>query len=51
MNPRTKAIFLEMLDIQRQFLAELNKDPAIDEDLIRLQLYQIDLEEERLKIL
>jgi CPA1 family monovalent cation:H+ antiporter len=51
MNVKTKAILLELLVIQRQYLTELNKDPAIDEEIIRTQLYQIDLEEERLKII
>ncbi|MBD2757288.1 Na+/H+ antiporter [Spirosoma validum] len=51
MNEKTKAIFVELLEIQRQYLTELNKDPKIDEDIIRQQLYQIDLEEERLKII
>ena len=51
MNAKTKAIFIEMLEIQREYLSELNKDPDINEDIIRLQLYQIDLEEERLKII
>ncbi|RFZ92287.1 Na+/H+ antiporter [Mucilaginibacter conchicola] len=50
-NVKTKAIFVELLESQRQYLAELNKDPKIDEELIRVQLYQIDLEEERLKII
>lgn len=49
MNEKTKAIFLEMLESQRQYLTVLNQDPSIDEDIIRHQLYQIDLEEERLK--
>jgi Na+/H+ antiporter len=51
MNDKTKVIFVEVLEIQRQYLTELNKDPTIDEDIIRQQLYQIDLEEERLKII
>ncbi|GAB3693999.1 Na+/H+ antiporter [Spirosoma flavus] len=51
MNVKSKAIFVELLESQRQFLAELNKDPTIDEEIIRQQLYQIDLEEERLKII
>ena len=49
MNEKTKVIFVELLEIQRLYLTELNKDPKIDEDIIRQQLYQIDLEEERLK--
>lgn len=51
MSEKAKAIFIEMLESQRQFLAELNKDPAINEEIIRNQLYQIDLEEERLKMI
>jgi monovalent cation/hydrogen antiporter len=49
MNDKTKAIFIEMLEIQREYLTELNKDPKINEEIIRAQLYQIDLEEERIK--
>lgn len=49
MNDKTKSIFKEMLDSQREYLADLNKDPSIDEEVIRRQLYQIDLEEERLR--
>jgi CPA1 family monovalent cation:H+ antiporter len=51
MNEKTKVIFLEILECQRQYLTELNKDPSIDEEIIRMQLYQIDLEEERLKLI
>ena len=51
MNDRTKLIFLELLESQRSYLSELNKDPTVDEEIIRQQLYQIDLEEERLKII
>lgn len=49
MGEKKKVVFLELLESQRQFLTELNKDPEIDEELIREQLYQIDLEEERLR--
>lgn len=51
MNEKAKLIFVEMLESQRQFLVELNKDLTINEEIIRQQLYQIDLEEERLKII
>lgn len=51
MNEKTKQIFVELLEAQRQYLTELNKDPKINEEIIRQQLYQIDLEEERLKII
>ena len=50
MSKKTKGIYLELLESQRQYLAELNKDPKIDEELIRRQWYQIDLEEERVKM-
>ena len=51
MDEKTKAIFAEMLEVQRKYLTELNKSSMIDEEIIRQQLYQIDLEEERLKII
>ncbi|PZR29791.1 MAG: Na+/H+ antiporter [Citrobacter freundii] len=51
MNDKTKVIFIEMLEVQRAYLTELNKDPKVNEDIIRQQLYQIDLEEERLKLI
>ncbi|GAB3524813.1 cation:proton antiporter [Emticicia fontis] len=51
MNEKTKVIFVELLESQRQYLTELNKDPQIDEEIIRQQLYQLDLEEERLRVI
>jgi len=51
MNGKTKAILIEMLESQRKFLVEFNKDPSFDEEIIRNQLYQLDLEEERLNML
>lgn len=51
MNKKSKPIFLELLESQWQYLVELNKDPDVDEEIIRQQLYQIDSEEERLKVL
>lgn len=51
MNEKNKIIFVEMLEVQRKYLSELNKDVTINEDVIRQQLYQIDLEEERLKMI
>ncbi len=51
MNGQTRDHYLQMLESQRQFLVEQNKDLGVDEELIRLQLYQIDLEEERLRML
>ncbi len=49
-NEKTRAVLFQLLDSQRLYLEELNKDPAIDEEIIRHAMYQIDLEEERLKI-
>ncbi|WP_237488252.1 Na+/H+ antiporter [Hufsiella ginkgonis] len=49
MSEKTKTVFVELLAAQREYLVELNRDPKIDEEIIRQQLYQIDLEEERLK--
>jgi len=51
MGEKKKLVLLELLESQRQFLIELNKDPDITEEIIREQLYQIDLEEERLKMI
>jgi Na+/H+ antiporter len=50
MNQKTRAVFIDLLESQRQYLENLNKDPKIDEEAIRHALYQIDLEEERLKL-
>lgn len=44
-----RRIYLELLQHQRNFLIERNKDPDLDEEIIRSQLYLIDLEEEKIK--
>lgn len=46
-----KTIFIEVLDEQRKYLVGLNKDPKMNEEIIRRQIYRIDLEEERLKVI
>lgn len=51
MSQATKEAYLELLEKQRQFLAELNKDPSVDDEIIMDHIYQIDLEEERVKLL
>jgi Na+/H+ antiporter len=51
MNEITRKIHLELLVSQREYLMKLNQDPSISEEIIRMQLYQIDLEEERLRIM
>lgn len=48
-DERIKVVLLEMFELQREYLHNLNLDPAIDEEIIRHQIYQIDLEEERIK--
>jgi hypothetical protein len=50
MNNNTKSLLLELLDVQRNYLVELNKDPNISEAIIRHQLYLWDLEEESLRL-
>lgn len=49
MSDASKELFYELLENQREYLTKLNQDPKIDEEIIRQQLYQIDLEEERIK--
>ncbi len=48
MTADAKQNYLEVLESQRQYLAGLNKKPDLDESIIRWQVYQIDLEEERI---
>ncbi|HMU15183.1 MAG: hypothetical protein JST41_10600 [Bacteroidetes bacterium] len=49
-HAETRQVMLELLESQRQHLRELNRDPAIDDDLLRHEVYLIDLEEERLRM-
>lgn len=51
MTDSAKENYLELLENQRQFLAGLKKDPEIHEHYIHWQIYQIDLEEERIRLL
>jgi len=53
MTNQSKDIFLSLLESQRKYLVELNKekDAPVSEEIIRWQLYLIDLEEERVKSL
>jgi len=46
-SDETKQRYFEILEEQRKALRELNKDPKIDEEIIRIFLYHIDLEERR----
>ena len=47
MTSEQKEAYLEFLALQRNFLIEKNNDPNLNEDIIRRQIYMIDLEEER----
>jgi monovalent cation/hydrogen antiporter len=52
LHEESKTVYLEILELQRHWLLEKNKtDDTFDEDLIRKYLYQIDIEEEKLKYL
>lgn len=49
LTPESKAIYLEILEAQRQFLIQKNQDPDLDEEIIRKEIALIDYEEERIK--
>lgn len=51
MTDEMKRNYLELLEKQRLFLSQLDRDPEIDDEIIKLHIYQIDLEEERVKML
>lgn len=48
LSDKHKAAYLDFLELQRKYLLKRNEDQSINEDLIREQLYMIDLEEERI---
>jgi CPA1 family monovalent cation:H+ antiporter len=49
MNGEHRRVYLELLEHQRSFLIDRNKDPDLNEEVIRDQLYLIDLEEEKIR--
>ena len=51
LNKSIKPVYLQALESQRQFLAQQNKDISVDEEIIRWHLYQIDLEEEKIRMM
>lgn len=51
MSPEAKEHYIDVLECQRQFVIGLNKDAQLDEEAIRWQINQIDLEEERIRLL
>jgi CPA1 family monovalent cation:H+ antiporter len=51
-NAESKAIYLDVLNQQRKWLLNKNHiDPHFDEDIIRKFLHEIDIEEEKLKLI
>lgn len=45
-----KVIYLDLLNKQRQWLRQKNKeDRSLDEDIIRRQMHYLDIEEEKLR--
>ena len=51
MSGKSRQAYLELLEEQRRFLAGLNSsDPEIHSDIIHHLVYQIDLEEERIRM-
>lgn len=50
-NETNKKMYFEMLNSQRAFLIQANRDPSLNEEIVRHQLYLIDLEEERIRLL
>lgn len=51
LSETSKHNYLALLEDQRKFLLEINKDPEFPDEIIRWQIFQIDLEEERIKLL
>ncbi|SDD30002.1 sodium/proton antiporter, CPA1 family [Mucilaginibacter pineti] len=49
MDGEHRRIYIELLEHQRTFILEQNKNIDLDEDIVRKQLYLIDLEEEKIK--
>lgn len=52
MPEKTKAIYLDVLNMQRKWLIKKNRsDIHLNEDIISRQLHQLDIEEERLRFM
>lgn len=50
--PKTKEIYLDILNRQRRWLHDRNQaDVRLDEDIIRRHLHKLDIEEERLRLM
>ncbi|MBF4515458.1 Na+/H+ antiporter [Flavobacterium sp. ANB] len=51
MTDEAKKVYREILNMQRQWLTEKNKDHRIDEEIVRKHILHLDLEEEKLHFL
>ncbi|ASZ14953.1 Na+/H+ antiporter [Chitinophaga pendula] len=51
MSKESKQNYLELLERQRSFLTTMSQDPELHDEIIRRQIFQIDLEEERIRLL
>lgn len=49
LNTECKVVMLDLINKQRDWLHEWNRDEGVDEENVRKHLYRLDLEEERLK--
>lgn len=49
-SEESKEIYLEVLEAQRNFLIEMNKNPDAHEEVIRREIIMIDFEEQRIKL-
>lgn len=51
LNDESKAIYIELLGTQRNFLIDMNRNPEVDEEIIRREIALIDIEEHRVRML
>ena len=51
MTEEAKKVYREILNLQRQWLTNKNKDHRIDEEIVRKHILHLDLEEEKLHFL
>ena len=51
MTGESKDVYRAILNLQRDWLTDKNRHPNIDEDIIRMHLLYLDLEEERIELL
>jgi len=51
MAAECRTIYLQVLNQQREWLREWNKEHQVDEDAVRRHLHRLDLEEEKLRFM